>query len=274
MPVRLPSFPNPKIGESYAYSTKRGRPILFQVTDPANQPLYPYLLAMHVNPADLSEQFSKSKTVVMTDGGFVEFNWPDELETISSTGTTGAFLGPGTGLTSGSDNTASDIAAPSLAAGDQGRHSTMAWERQEDLIDLFRSNGILYDGNGRPVLRGRVMMIYDRGIYSGHFTTFSVKETDEKAYSFDLDWSFKAESVVYLFPGANNQLIRPGRNPGTTKSPEQLDAEFLATPPPQEQNGEAIAPPAFIPRRPDESDSSFATRKALFEANFGPTGTT
>jgi hypothetical protein len=241
MPIQLPNIPNPKIGESFTYSTKKGRPILFQVTDPLKQPLYPFLLALHINPSSLSESMTKSKTVVMTVGGFVEFNWPEELDTLSATASTGAFIGPNTGLTAGSDGTSSNNQGPSVAAGDPGRHATMAWERQEDLLDLFRGNGQIFNGNGVPILRGRIMIIYDRGIYMGHFTTFSVKETDEKAYSFDLDWEFKIEERVYLFPLSNNRLIRPGDvTGGPTKSPSQLEADLISGTGDFAKNGEDI----------------------------------
>ena len=76
----------------------------------------------------------------------------------------------------------------------------MAWERQEDLLDLFHNNGMVYDGNGRPAIRGRIMMIYDRGIYYGFFTTFQVNEDDQHAWSFQLSWEFTVEKTLYRFP--------------------------------------------------------------------------
>lgn len=253
MPVKLPNVPNPRIGESFTYATRRGRPLLFQVTDPLRQPLYPYLLAMHVNPGELGETYSKSKNVVMTVGGFVEFNWPEELDSLSASGSTGAFIGPGTGLTSGSDGTSSDHFV-SLAGGDPGRHATMAWERQEDLLDLFRGNGQIFDGRGVPVLRGRIMVIFDRGIYMGHFTTFNVKETDEKAFSFELDWEFKVEERVYLFAGANNRLAKPGtaNRQSLTSDQEKAELDFVSQQGAFEQNGDDVPPSPAGPPVTDE----------------------
>lgn len=205
--IQLPRTPNPSSDQANNYFTKRGRPILFQVTDPVNQPIWPYLLAMHVNPKTFNESFQKSKNVVMTYGGFVEFMWQDELDSISANTSTGAFLGPYTGLTSGSDGSGQGaFGGRDSRVGAVGRHGTMAWERQEDLLDLFRNNGSIYNGSGQPVIRGRVMCIYDRGIYTGHFTTFSSKEDDEHAFSFELDWEFKIEHTIYVFPGASNEV--------------------------------------------------------------------
>ena len=231
MPIELPSVPNPGFEETFTTSARRGgKPILFQITDPLGQPLYPYLLAMHVNPSDFNEGFVKSKNVVMTYGGFVEFNWPDELDTISINSSTGAFLGPEAGLTSGSDNTNGSQGQPSFAAGGKGRHATMAWERQEDLLELFRCNGVIYNGSGQPVLRGRVMIIYDRGIYMGHFKSFQVTETDEKAFTFELAVEFAFEETVYVFPGSTSQLTSriESRASGVTQTPEQIEADLIA----------------------------------------------
>lgn len=184
----------------------------------------------------------------MTYGGFVEFNWPDELDSVSANSSTGAFLGPFTGLTSGSDGTQASFTGPSFAAGDPGRHATMAWERQEDLLDLFRSNGQFFDGAGKPVIRGRIMMIYDRGVYIGHFTTLEVAETDDKAFSFELSWEFKVEETVYVFPGSTSRLVRPGdAGSSTTRSPSQLEADLIAGTGAFERNGEDVPAEAAGP---------------------------
>ncbi len=223
MPVELPNVKNPQQSDAMSARARRGgRPFLFQVTDPMRQPLYPYLLAAHVNPSDLTEGMNKSKNLVMTVGGFVEFNWPDELTTLSVTSSTGAFLGPNVGLTAGSDDTGGTSGLPSFATGGKGRHATMAWERQEDLLELFHNNGVIFNGQGQPALRGRVMVIYDRGIYYGHFTHFDVKETDEKAFSFDLQWDFAVEEALYTFPGSTSRNVSPF---SSKASPNVVQAE-------------------------------------------------
>lgn len=195
--LQIPFTPNPKASDYDNFSPRRGRPMLFQVADPVhNRPLYPVLLALHIPPQSLSESMQKSKTVAMTYGGFIEWIWPDELDTLSADMTSGAFISPKTGLTAGSP----------IDALNRGRQGTIAWERQEDLLDLFRSNGKVYNGTGLPVLRGRIMCIYDRGIFAGHFTTFQVNESDDKAYTFQLNWEFKVEQVIYKYPqNANPQ---------------------------------------------------------------------
>lgn len=207
--VQIPTTKNPQASDIGNFSARRGRPFLFQVVDPLNRPIYPVLLAMHVNPTSLSESMTKSKTVVMTYGGFVEWVWPDELDSLSADATTGAFISPDAGLTAGSigrDN----------GRNPGGRQATIAWERQQDLIELFHQNGAIYNGAGQPVLRGRIMCIYDRGIFVGHFTTFRVTEDDQHAYSFALNWEFKVEQTIYKFPSGISlpqDPIAPGVGP-------------------------------------------------------------
>ena len=193
--VTLPHVPNPKQEDSYEYYARRGRPMLFQVLDPSTgNPLYPILLALHMNPHSLDEKMTKTKTVVMTFGGWVEFVWPDELDSLSAQASTGAFLSPGAGLAVGGDENIGSTGLPG------GRHQTMAWERQEDLLELFRSNGCIYNNVGQPLIRGKVMCIYDRGAFTGLFTTFEINEDDTHPFSFELTWEFKIESMIYSLP--------------------------------------------------------------------------
>ncbi len=214
--VGIPYNVNPKTTDANPenYSPKRGRPILFQVVAPkTNDPLYNTLLALHVNPESLDEHTAHSKTVVPTYGGWVEFRWPDELSTIGGSNTTGAFISPQTGLSAGSAGGASQ--------GATGRQGTIAWERQEDLLDLFHNNGMVFDGNGLPAIRGKIMMIYDRGIYLGYFRTFDVVEDDSHAWSFQLTWDFQIEQTLYRF--AKSTSGDSGESSGTPLFPDNPD---------------------------------------------------
>lgn len=192
--VKLPHVPNPKIEEATDYFARKGRPMLFSVLAPQSlDPLYPILLALHVNPESFDEKMAKSKTVVQTYGGWVEFVWPEELDIISAQASTGAFMSPDGGLTAGNESARS-------GKNSVGRHGSMAWERQEDLLELFRSNGCVFNSAGQPVLRGRVMCIYDRGAYIGLFNTFEAVENDAKPFTYDINWEFKVEKTIYRVP--------------------------------------------------------------------------
>lgn len=204
MPISMPKTPNPTSIDAGRNAGRRGAAMLWQIVDHTLQPIFPTLLAMHVNPSSLDESFTKSKVVAPTYGGFVEWIWPDELDSISATASTGGFINPNVGLTAGSDIEKNVF--PGSGLGKVGRQNSIAWERQEDLLDIFKNNGAIFDGKGIPRIRGKVRCIYDRGIYIGHFESFSVKETDDKAFTFELAWEFKVEKVQYIFPQSVTSL--------------------------------------------------------------------
>lgn len=202
---KIPFVPNPTAANALSLMNKGGRPFLFVVLDPqSDEPLYEVFLALHMNPESVEERMQKVKTVTQTKGGFIEWHWPDELTSLSCTHSTGSFIGPNVGLTAGTDNTPGRI----------GRRGTIAWERYQDLLELFRSNGAVYDNSGQPVLRGRIMCVYDRGLFIGYFSTFEVSEDDEHPWVFKLTWEFKIEKVFYRFPSSNIQNSTVGRAKG------------------------------------------------------------
>ena len=186
--IKYPPLPN----SSTASQWNGGVPVLFTVSALGSiTPLYDLALALYVNPESFDESMSKSKNVIMTYGGFVEYVWPDELTTVSASGSTGGFLSPQLGYT----------AAPSKPVGIAnsltGRRGTLAYERMTDFLELFRNNGIIYDGNGLPVLRSNIIMMYDRGAFIGHFTSFDVTEEEMNPFSMKISWEFKVETTIY-----------------------------------------------------------------------------
>jgi hypothetical protein len=172
-----------------------GRPFLFTISEVGgNSPLFDVALALYVNPDSVEESMTKIKNTNMTYGGFVEFHWPDDLDSISCSGSTGGFLSPQFGYTAA-------LSKRVAFTQDSGRRGTIAYERFTDLLELFRSNGMIFDGTGTPRIRGRVIMIYDRGAFTGHFTSFDVTEDENKPFSFELSWEFKVESTIYKVRG-------------------------------------------------------------------------
>jgi hypothetical protein len=140
----------------------------------------------------------------------------------------------------------------------------MAWERQEDLLDLFHNNGMVYDGNGRPAIRGRIMMIYDRGIYYGFFTTFQVNEDDQHAYSFQLSWEFTVEKTLYRFP----QKIGVGVS---TPSPSPTNGALFPTALPGSAGAQAASSPSANPSASKYSYANIAN--SIVQPGGGGSGT-
>jgi hypothetical protein len=171
-----------------AIDRKTGIPMAFQVTSPfdTGKCLLPHALVLHVNPQSLQITHNKQIERIQTRGGWVEQHWGDQLDEISCNGSTGAFMNIHTGLTS------------------VLRHRTIAWDRFRDLHDLYRNNGSVYDPFGNIVLQGRILLLYDMGVYTGTFRTFQFEETAETPFSFTLSWTFKVESVLMQFPYAGS----------------------------------------------------------------------
>jgi hypothetical protein len=163
----------------------RAVPMAFQVTSPFDnrKALLPHALVMHINPSNYSESHTKRVERIQTRGGFVEQHWGDDMTEISADGSTGAFMNIYTGLSS------------------VLRQKTIAWDRYRDLHDLFRCNGSVFDPYGNIVLQGQIMLMYDRGTYLGHFTTFEIEETEEQPFTFQISWSFKVEEELLKIPG-------------------------------------------------------------------------
>ena len=183
----------PLVSPTSPTTWRGGKPYLFTVANLGNgfEPLFNLALALYVNPSEVEERMAKTKNVVMTYGGYIEFIWPDDLDTISASGSTGGFLSPKYGMT----------AAPSETVGTYGaltgRRGTLAYERFTDFLELFRNNGVIYDSDGIPAIRGRIIMLSDRGTFSGHFTTFTVEEEEMTPFMFKLSWEFKVEKTLY-----------------------------------------------------------------------------
>lgn len=168
-------------GYLHPAARKRGGiPMAFQITSPLNPSriLLPHALVMHVNPNNLDDSQTKKIERFQTKGGWVEQHWGDELDEISASGSTGAFMHIYTGLSS------------------LLRQRTIAWDRYRDLLELFKNNGSVHDPRGNIALRGQVMLMYDRGTYLGAFRTFETKETSDSPFAFALSWTFKVEHTI------------------------------------------------------------------------------
>lgn len=163
---------------------ERFEPVLFQILSPdLTTLLLPDFLFLHVNPASLDLNYSKTITRIQTLGGFVEQHFGDQLTQISATGSTGAFISVERGLTT------------------FDRRNTIAYRKFQQLLSVFKSNGSVYDDRGVVQFNGRVRIVFGGGSYDGYFTNFEVSESAEKPFAFDLSWSFKttkeARSLLY-----------------------------------------------------------------------------
>jgi hypothetical protein len=167
------------------YSGDGVRSFMFTVAEygsPSFTPLFDTVLVLQSPPQRVEITMAKSKNTANTYGGVIEWHWPDEFDTISGSMSTGGFLTQNGYL--------------GHVGGQIDRRQSTAYLKFQDFLALFQNNGCVFDSMGKPVLRGRVLMSFDRGIFSGFFTTFTVEEADDKPFSFSLSWDFKVERQI------------------------------------------------------------------------------
>jgi hypothetical protein len=144
-----------------------------------------YRLVLHANPQELKIKYSRNVTRIQTRGGFVEQHWGDQPTNIDFNAVTGGFMRLYSGL--------SNVTSTKYGG---GRRETIAYDKYLDLLALFHNNGSIYDARGNIVLQGIVKITFDEGVWLGWFTSFSVTESSEKPYMFDMSATFEVHHEV------------------------------------------------------------------------------
>lgn len=176
VPMFTGSFPN---GPDDEFSGQDKRPVVFDILGPDQETsiLPPGLrMVLHVNPTTMNIKSNRKVERIQTKGGFVEQHWGDDTDGIDFNAATGGFMRLYTGLT--------NVTAPQSTGG--SRRETLAYDAYLDALALFHNNGSVYDINGQVALQGIIKVTFDGGVYLGWFNNFSVSETAEKPYMFEL----------------------------------------------------------------------------------------
>ena len=167
------------------------RPVIFDILGPDwETSLLPDSLKMvlHVNPSDMDINYAKQIDRLQTMGGYVEQHWGDAAQEVGLSAKSGGFMRLYAGM--------SNITNPSYGG---TRRETIAYDKYLDLLALFHNNGSIYDANGNIALQGIIKMIFDGGVWLGWFSDFSVMETAEMPYMFDLTTSFTVHRELMTF---------------------------------------------------------------------------
>ena len=161
------------------FSTTAYHPLVFDVIIPSELSLETVpSLVLFINPETFNQGYSKIKNVYQTLEGIVEEHYGDELDTLSCSGSTAGFYSKDDGLT--------HIL----------RKKTEAYKNFKDILDLFSSNGKIYDNKGIPIYDGNIQLTYDGGIYLGYFESFNYEDSAELIYRLTFDFSFKIEQTI------------------------------------------------------------------------------
>ncbi len=155
-------------------------PVEFYITGPTGRIIVPHAMVLQVNPTDLSPSFTRRVERTQTRGGWVEQDFGEELDQVSSSFKSGAFINVHEGLAK------------------KNPWDTFAFDRIMDLYELYRNNGLIYDDHGRPVFRGSILMMYDTAIYLGYFTDLELQWKAENPFSLEGSFNFKAERIIWM----------------------------------------------------------------------------
>jgi len=167
------------------------RPVIFDILGPDwETSLLPddLKLVLHVNPKTMAIKYQRQVERIQTRGGFVEQHWGDQTQNIDFNFATGGFMRLYTGL--------SNITGTGYGG---GRRETIAYDKYLDLLSLFHNNGSVFDSRGNIVFQGIVKVVFDGGVFLGWFTSFSLTESSEKPYQFDLSANFDVHKEVQVW---------------------------------------------------------------------------
>lgn len=132
-------------------------------------------LYFHINPQNFQISYSKKIHRYQTFNAYVEEYWGDEMDTITCSGSTGAFISKDFGLDT------------------INRATTAPYFKFQDVLDVYRNNGCIYGSDGRVIRKGKIVMFFDPGTYFGYFESFSYTEDSSSPFRFTFSFSFKVQ---------------------------------------------------------------------------------
>jgi len=182
-------------------------------------------IVLFINPASISTNLAKLVTRTQTMTSWVEEHWGEELDTLTFTGSSAAFIwgGPASNLPAPGPlqlsteeirdifNNYMDI--PDLGTNEPigpGDNSGLTVKRRRDTLsyDEFRKLAFLMNGNGAEydiygLVRNRlfIQLAYDLSAFRGYFESMDITENADSPYRFTYTITFKSEKSVYNFLG-------------------------------------------------------------------------
>ena len=191
VPIFRPAFP---AGAADVASRNGTQPVIFDILGPDRETsILPaeWRLVLHVNPSSMKMSYSKKIERIQTKGGWVEQHWGDDAQNIAFEASTGSFMRLYSGL---SDTTSTTYGGT--------RRETLAYDSYLDWLALFHNNGSVYDHSGQVVFQGIIQVTFAAGVYRGWFTQFSVTESAEKPYAFQLSCAMEIAEEIQVWRSA------------------------------------------------------------------------
>lgn len=186
-----------------------------------------------VNPNTLSVNMAKVVGRSQSMTGWIEEHWGDELDTITFSGSSAAFVTGGDRLKNirpsqqgrftraqaradfysylgandvsvpyqtalrGSKAQAAMIVEPGLTT--TFRRESISYQEFKRIVQLFQTNGLLFRRDGFVKDRKKIRLSYDYSSYLGFFESIDITEDSPAPFRFTYTVTFKAEKTEYSF---------------------------------------------------------------------------
>lgn len=193
-----------------------------------------------VNPASISINMSKIVNRTQSMVGWIEEHWGEEIDTVTFTGSSAAFVTGRTLLRNvrqqiiensqdraqaradfyaalgfndeplvNQDTRVSLDIGPGLTV--RHRRNSLSYEQMRDLIKIFSANGCLFDNQGFIKDRVFIKISFDYSSYIGYFESIDITEDATTPFRFTYTITFKAEKTLYRFLTRNSINAHAGR---------------------------------------------------------------
>lgn len=190
-------------------------------------------LKLIVNPASISINMSKIVNRTQSMVGWIEEHWGEEIDTITFTGSSAAFVTGRTFLRNIREQIVRNSTDRAQARADfyssvgfaddpivdqdtrvtldltpglttRYRRKSLSYEQMRDLVRIFAANGCLFDNQGFVKDRVFIKLSFDYSSYIGYFEAFDLTEDAMAPFRFTYTITFKAEKTEYKFLTRNS----------------------------------------------------------------------
>jgi len=225
-----------------------------------------------VNPSSISVNMSKIINRTQSMVGWIEEHWGDEIDTLTFTGSTAAFVNGRTNLREISEKRAQNSTDKAQARLDfyqsmgfnensvvneenssylstspglttRYRRKSISYEQMRDLIKIFSANGCLFNQDGFVKDRKSIRLSYDYSSYIGYFESLDVVEDAYAPFRYTYTITFKAEKTKYKMKASDlTQPLLPSNDVPSLAFdiPEAPLPEPVEEPKPKEQESKEL----------------------------------
>lgn len=189
-------------------------------------------IKLMVNPSTISLNMAKIINRTQTMVGWIEEHWGEEIDTITLAGNTKAFVIGDTSVRSVYSPMVNEAANKEAAIADyysylglgdysvqtqsvtrnlsnfgltvSNRRDSVSYKEMKKIVQIFSTNGCIFDENGFVSDRKFIRITYDYSSYIGYFESIDITEDATTPYKFNYTITFKSEKTLYRFINRKN----------------------------------------------------------------------